>query len=62
MANPIPDNLVERVNRMVRTSRQMLVETGHEPSVDELAARTALPPETVRRLLAIARRPIGSPR
>jgi RNA polymerase primary sigma factor len=52
-------NPIESVNKLVRTSRQLLFELGREPTDEELARRLGLPLETVRKLLAIARRPIA---
>ena len=54
----IPERLIETVNRLVRTSRQMLRELGREPSQEELAERLAMPLEKVRKVLEIARQPI----
>ena len=53
----IPIELIEAVNRMVRTSRAMLQETGREPLPDELAESLGCPVEKVRRLLALAKEP-----
>jgi RNA polymerase primary sigma factor len=55
----IPEHLIETVNKLVRTSRQMLTEIGREPTPEELAERLAMPLERVRRVLEIARRPIS---
>jgi RNA polymerase primary sigma factor len=54
----IPLDLIPTINRLVRTSRGMLLETGHEPTPEELAERLKIPPETVQKLLQIARAPI----
>ena len=54
-----PDHMIETINRLVRTSRQMLTEIGREPTPEELAERLAMPLERVRRVLEIARRPIS---
>jgi RNA polymerase primary sigma factor len=54
----VPVNIIDLVNKVVRTSRQMLLEIGREPTVEELAAKLGLSLEKVRRLLEIARRPI----
>jgi RNA polymerase primary sigma factor len=51
-------NTVEEINKVVRTSRQMLPEIGHEPSPEELAEKLALPLERVLKVLQIAKRPI----
>ena len=61
-----PARIIETVNRVVRTSRQMLPEIGREPTPEELAERLAMPLDKVHRVLAIANRlirletPIGS--
>jgi len=54
----IPTNIVEAVNKVVRTSRRMLPEMGREPTPEELAERLGLPCEKVEKILEIARRPI----
>jgi RNA polymerase primary sigma factor len=54
----IPTNIIETVNRVVRTSRRMLPEIGREPTPDELADRLGMPREKVEKVLEIARRPI----
>jgi DNA-directed RNA polymerase sigma subunit (sigma70/sigma32) len=53
-----PARIIETVNKVVRTSRQMLPEIGRQPTPEELAKRLAMPLDTVRRVLAIAKRPI----
>jgi RNA polymerase primary sigma factor len=58
MTMAIPADLIETINRLVRTSRQMLLEIGREPTPEELAERLGMPPETVRKLLEIVREPI----
>jgi RNA polymerase primary sigma factor len=62
MAQPetirVPPHIIETVNKVVRTSRQMLPEIGREPTPEELAAKLAMPLDKVRKVLAIARRPI----
>ena len=60
MAIQIPANMIETINKLVRTSRQMLLEIGREPTLEELAEKLAMPIEKVRKLLAIARVPIRS--
>jgi RNA polymerase primary sigma factor len=57
----IPTNMIETINKLVRTSRQIFLEIGREPTLEELAERLAMPIEKVRRLLEIAGEPI-SPR
>jgi len=54
----IPTNIVEAVNKVVRTSRRMLPEIGREPTPEELADRLEMPREKVEKILEIARRPI----
>jgi RNA polymerase primary sigma factor len=54
----IPTNIIETVNRVVRTSRRMLPEIGREPTPEELADRLGMPREKVEKVLEIARRPI----
>ena len=55
----IPEHVIETINKMVRTSRQMLMEIGREPTPEELAAKLAIPLEKVRKLLKIAKEPIS---
>jgi RNA polymerase primary sigma factor len=57
-ATYIPERLIEAINKVVRTSRQMLPEIGREPSPEELAEKLAVPLEKVRKLLKIAKQPI----
>ena len=54
----VPANIIDTVNKVVRTSRQMLPELGREPTPEELAERLAMPLEKLRKVLAIARQPI----
>ena len=54
----VPLNIIETVNKVVRTSRQMLPEIGREPTPEELAERLAMPLEKVQKVLQIANRPI----
>ena len=54
----IPTNIIEVVNKVVRTSRRMLPEIGREPTPEELADRLEMPREKVDKILEIARRPI----
>jgi RNA polymerase primary sigma factor len=58
-SSQIPPHLIETINRLVRASRQMLQEVGHEPTPEELAARVGMPLETVRKLMGIAREPFN---
>ena len=57
----IPVNVIPAVNRMVRSSQQMLVELGRQPKAEELAARLAMPRDKVEKLMAIAPLPGGLP-
>ena len=54
----VPTHVIETVNKVVRTSRQMLPEIGREPTPEELAERLAMPLDKVHKVLAIAKRPI----
>ena len=54
----IPEHLIEAINRLVRTSRQMLPEIGREPTPEELAEKLAMPLEKVRKVLEMAKKPI----
>jgi len=56
--NRIPTNIIEAVNKVVRTSRRMLPEIGREPTPEELADRLEMPREKVEKILEIANRPI----
>ncbi len=55
----IPVHMIETINKIVRTSRQMLHEIGREPSPEELAAKLNMPLEKVRKVLKIAKEPIS---
>jgi RNA polymerase primary sigma factor len=55
----IPVHMIEAINKVVRTSRQMLHETGRDPTPEELAARMGLPPENVRKILRTVREPVS---
>ncbi|MEQ8804518.1 MAG: RNA polymerase sigma factor RpoD, partial [Rhodospirillales bacterium] len=55
----IPVHMIETINKLVRTSRQMLHEIGREPTPEELAARLSMPLEKVRKVLKIAKEPIS---
>ena len=54
----IPVHMIETINKIVRTSRQMLHEIGREPTPEELAEKLAMPLEKVRKVLKIAKEPI----
>ncbi|MBV8504239.1 MAG: hypothetical protein JOZ11_00250 [Alphaproteobacteria bacterium] len=53
----IPEHMIETILKLSRTSRQMLLEIGREPTPEELADRLAIPLEKVRKVL-LAKRPI----
>ena len=55
----IPVHMIETINKLVRTSRQMLHEIGREPTPEELAAKLGMPLEKVRKVLKIAKEPIS---
>ena len=55
----VPEHMIEAVNKLVRTSRQMFSEIGREPTPEELAERLTMPLGKVHRLLEVARRPIS---
>ncbi|MEP4488851.1 MAG: RNA polymerase sigma factor RpoD [Parasphingorhabdus sp.] len=55
----IPVHMIETINKLVRTSRQMLHEIGREPTPEELAGRLSMPLEKVRKVLKIAKEPIS---
>jgi RNA polymerase primary sigma factor len=54
----IPADLIETINRLIRTSQRMLVENGREPTVAELAERVNMPVDRVKRLMHFAQLPI----
>jgi RNA polymerase primary sigma factor len=58
MAENIPAQLIETINRLVRVSRRLLLDLGREPTLEEIAEKLAMPLEKVRRLVEIANRPI----
>ncbi|MBO6560967.1 MAG: RNA polymerase sigma factor RpoD [Nisaea sp.] len=55
----IPVHMIETINKLVRTSRQILHEIGCEPTPEELAERLGMPLEKVRKVLKIAKEPIS---
>ena len=55
----IPVHMIETINKIVRTSRQMLHEIGREPTPEELSSKLAMPLEKVRKVLKIAKEPIS---
>jgi RNA polymerase primary sigma factor len=54
----IPEHMIETINKLVRTSRQILTEIGREPTPEELAEELSMPLEKVHKVLKIARQPI----
>jgi RNA polymerase primary sigma factor len=55
----IPVHMIETINKLVRTSRQMLHEIGREPTPEELSEKLGLPLEKVRKVMKIAKEPIS---
>ena len=55
----IPVHMIETINKLVRTSRQLIQELGREPTPEELAVRMELPVEKVRKVMKIAKEPIS---
>jgi RNA polymerase primary sigma factor len=55
----IPVHMIETINKLVRTSRQMLHEIGREPTPEELAEKLSMPLDKVRKVLKIAKEPIS---
>ncbi|HEB79603.1 MAG TPA: RNA polymerase sigma factor RpoD, partial [Rhodospirillales bacterium] len=55
----IPVHMIETINKLVRTSRQMLHEIGREPTPEELSTKLSMPLEKVRKVLKIAKEPIS---
>ncbi len=55
----IPVHMIETINKIVRTSRQMLHEIGREPTPEELSEKLAMPLEKVRKVLKIAKEPLS---
>ena len=55
----IPVHMIETINRLIRTSRQMVQELGREPTNEELAKRLQLPVSKVRKVLRVAQEPIS---
>ena len=54
----VPPRLIEKINLLVRTRRQMFLQTGREPTPEELAEKLAMKPDRIRTLLAIAMTPV----
>jgi RNA polymerase primary sigma factor len=55
----IPVHMIETINKLIRTSRQLVQELGREPSPEEIAEKMDLPLEKVRKILKIAKEPIS---
>lgn len=55
----IPVHMIETINKLLRTSRQMLNEIGREPTPEELAEKLMIPVEKVRKVLKISKEPIS---
>lgn len=55
----IPVHMIETINKIMRTSRQIMHDVGHEPTPEELAEKLGLPVEKVRKVLKIAKEPVS---
>ena len=55
----IPVHMIETINKLVRTTRQLVQEVGREPTPEEIASRLDLPVDKVRKVLKIAKEPIS---
>ena len=55
----IPVHMIETINKMLRMSHQMQLETGHEPTPEELAPRLNMTPEKIKKVMKIAKEPIS---
>ena len=55
----IPVHMVETINKVIRVSRQLLQERGHDPSAEEIAAEMGMPVDKVRDILKIAQEPVS---
>jgi RNA polymerase primary sigma factor len=55
----IPVHMIETINKLIRTSRQLVQEIGREPSPEEISVRMELPVDKVRKVLKIAKEPIS---
>jgi RNA polymerase primary sigma factor len=53
-----PAHIIDTINRLMRTSRDLMREMGHEPTSEDLARTVGIPVEEVDRLLALARTPV----
>ena len=55
----VPVHMIETINKILRTSRQILNETGHEPTAFEIAERLSMSPDRIRKILKIAKEPVS---
>lgn len=55
----IPVHMVETINKVIRVSRQLLQELGHDPSPEEIAEEMNMPVDKVREILKIAQEPVS---
>lgn len=55
----IPVHMIETINKIIRTSRQMLSELGYEPTPVEIAARLSMPVDKVKKVMKIAKEPVS---
>lgn len=55
----VPVHMVETINKVIRTSRQLMQELGHDPSLEEIAKAANMPTEKVREILKIAQDPVS---
>jgi RNA polymerase primary sigma factor len=55
----IPVHMVETINKVIRVSRQLLQELGHDPSAEEIAEEMSIPADKVRDILKIAQEPVS---
>ena len=55
----IPVHMVETINKVIRVSRQLLQELGHDPTPEEIAEEMSMPVERVREILKIAQEPVS---
>jgi RNA polymerase primary sigma factor len=55
----IPVHMVETINRLIRTSRQLLQELGHEPSAEDIAGRMQMTADRVREILKVSQEPVS---
>jgi RNA polymerase primary sigma factor len=55
----IPVHMVETINKLVRISRELMQETGREPTAEELAAKVDLPVDKVRKVLKVVKQPVS---